>query len=76
MFGISISGGLDVDGNFYYGKSTFFSRLKVKRFRFGLYLEITFLNSLTTVIVNHLYLCKTERCLKFKCLSYFAKLKS
>ena len=76
MFGISISEGLDVDENLYNGKSTFFSRLKVKRFRFGLYLEITFLNSLTTVIVNHLYLCKTERCLKFKCLSYFAKLKS
>ena len=47
MFGISISGGLDVDENLYNGKSTFFSRLKVKRFRFGVYLEITFLNPLS-----------------------------
>ena len=72
MFGISISGGLDVDGNLYNGKLTFFSRLNVQRFRYGVYLEITFLKSLTTVTVNHLYLCKTERCLKFKCPSYFS----
>ena len=47
MFGISISGGLDVDANYYKGKSTFFSRLKVQRVRLGVYLEITFLNPLS-----------------------------